>query len=88
MLYLPIPGIAGGRDPGCLGNIFGCKADVRTLSGGPPGAEVSLCKPGDGGTGPDIFGEPCFGVPGTGGDTFPRTGIRWRSSDRTFRSWI
>lgn len=82
MLCLPIPGIE--VDPGYLGNTYAWEADVRDLSGGPPGAEVSLCKPGDGGIGPDAFGDPCFGITGIGEDTVPRTGVRWRSSDRTF----
>lgn len=79
MLCLPIPGIEVARVPGCLGNTFGGEAAVRALSGGPPGAEVSLCASGEGNAGLIIFGDPCFGA--SGGDAFPRTGVRCRSSD-------
>lgn len=89
MLCLPIPGIEEVRDPRCRGNIFGGEPDDSVLSGGPPGAEMSLGKPEDGGGGgggetrPTAFGDPCFSVTGTGGGIFSRTGVRWRSSDRT-----
>lgn len=85
MLCLPIPGIEEIRGPGCRGNIFGGEVDDRVLSGGPPGAVMSLGKPeGGDDTRPIAFGDPCFDVTGTGGGTFSRTGVRWRSSDRTF----